>query len=158
MPRRPLSAPRRLTPSGFVAPCLPTLATRLSPSTWQTATVRESLPEPPAASRKRHSSCLARRQFVAAKDRHRVEHLTSDKSLEVASELREVLGTQVSFAPSKAVAGQHRTAGAVQSLTMSTQAIRDGEITARHAAAAIPRHIRAASPLLCRGAGLSKDR
>src|ERR1700722_4673807 len=114
--RRPPSAPRRLIPSGFVAPCLPTLATRLSPSTWQTATVRESLPEPPAASRKRHSSCLARRQFVAAKDRHRVEHLTGDKSLEVASELREVLGTQVSFAPSKAVAGQHRTAGAVQSL------------------------------------------
>jgi hypothetical protein len=40
------------------------------------------------------------------------------------------------------VAGQHRAAGAVQSLTMSTQAIRDGEITALHAAMAIPRHIR----------------
>ena len=102
---------------------------------------------------------FAWRQFVAAKDGHRVEHLTGDKSLEVASELREVLGTQVSFAPSKAVAGQHRAAGPVQSLTMSTQAIRDGEITALYAAAAIPRHIPAASPLLCRGAmGLSKDR
>jgi len=33
-------------------------------------------------------------------------------------------------APLKAVAGQQRAAGAVQSLTMSTQAIRDGEITA----------------------------
>jgi hypothetical protein len=40
---------------------------------------------------------------------------------------------------------------------MSTQAIRDGETAALYAAAAVPRHIRAASPLLCRGAGLSKD-
>jgi hypothetical protein len=41
---------------------------------------------------------------------------------------------RIRFAPSKAVAGQHRAAGTVQSPTMSTQAIRDGEITALYAA------------------------
>jgi hypothetical protein len=123
------------------------------------ATVMGSLPEPPGIEEADIVRVFAWRQSVAAKDGHRVEHLTDDKSLEVASELREVLGTQVSFAPSKAVAGQHRAAGAVQSLTMGTQAIRDGEITALHAAAAVPRHIRAASPLLRRGAvGLGEDR
>jgi len=114
---------------------------------WDRCVLRSAiLSNPPA---------LMRRQFVLIGHRTVIQKLTVAINATASSDASSI-ADRICSAPSKAVAGQYRAAGTAQS--MSTQAIRDGETTALYAAAAIPRHIRAASPLLCRGAGLSKDR
>jgi hypothetical protein len=111
--------------------------------------------EPRRSSRQRGRRSAVLR-FSITYGHNAADLLTEARLVKARPAISEPFCRQVRFALSKAVAGQYRAAGTVQS--MSTQAIRDGETTALYAAAAIPRHIRAASPLLCRGAGLSKDR